>query len=131
MTESKRHLLDKQACELEAFRLEAKEKLTKQQVIWKQLCDQKNDVERESKESLCQVVEEVEDLVAETKEKINQHAAEQREEYQQLLLDNGILTRRIQSTNQSIECAKEKVATMLDQVATTQSKVNTRVHNTC
>ena len=124
MSESKRQLLDKQACELEAFRSEAKGKLTKQQDVWNQLCDQKNNLERESKERICQLVEEVENHRENTIEKINQDADEQRETAQQLLLDNGILTRRIQSTQQSIEHAKENVALMLNKVATTKAKVN-------
>ena len=124
MSESKRQLLDKQACELEAFRSEAKGKLTKQQDVWNQLCDQKNNLERESKERICQLVEEVENHVITTKVKINQDADEQRETAQQLLLDNGILTRRMQSTQQSIEHAKENVALMLNKVATTKAKVN-------
>eukprot|EP00956_Cyclotella_meneghiniana_P005553 scaffold7143_cov71-Cyclotella_meneghiniana.AAC.3 len=124
MSESKRQLLDKQACELEAFRSEAKGKLTKQQDVWNQLCDQKNNLERESKERICQLVEEVENHVITTKVKINQDADEQRETAQQLLLDNGIVTRRIQSTQQSIEHAKENVALMLNKVATTKAKLN-------
>lgn len=110
--------------ELEEFRNDAREKLSKQQQVQHQLLHDKADVERESKEALHQMQQETEILVAKAKQKIASELSEQQELSSQLAQDNGILTRRLASTQSTIASQREKVVMMLEQLTKTEANVS-------
>lgn len=123
MNDGKKDLIARQTKELENFRYEAEVKLSNQQGILKKLLDEKTSIERETRETIAQMEEDVDIMITKTQERIDADAAQQRSISSQLGLENGILTRRLSSSLKNIEDAKEKVKLMLDQTAKTQSKV--------
>jgi protein tyrosine/serine phosphatase len=120
MEVKKKQVLAQQIEELETFRNEAREKLSKQNHVLDKLLNKKAGVERESKEALYQLEQETTILIAQAKQKIDSESLEQ----QRLVQENGILTRRLASTQSTIASLRETVAKMLDQTAKTQAIVS-------
>lgn len=124
MEDQKEQVLAQQIEELETFRNEAREKLSKQNRVLNKLLNEKADVERESKEALYQLEQETTILIAQAKQKIDSESLEQQRLSSQLVQENGILTRRLASTQSTIASQRETVAKMLDQTAKTQAIVS-------
>ena len=124
LEEKKNQLLRDHAQVLQTFSSEADEKLSRQQHILTKLQHEMSDVDRESRMIIKQLEEEIEVLIAQTQDQIDVESKEQSDVSSQLLLENGILTRRLTSTQKTIEEAQGKVAMMLDQTAKTQSRVS-------
>jgi hypothetical protein len=124
MEVKKKQVLAQQIEELETFRNEAREKLSKQNHVLNKLLNEKADVDRESKEALYQLEQETTILIAQAKQKIDSESLEQRQLSYELVQENGILTRRLASTQSTIASQRETVAKMLDQTAKTQAIVS-------
>ena len=124
MDKKMQQMIEDQDRELQEFRVEVEGKLSRQQTVVKKLLSEKNMFELQSNEAIAQLEEDMRLLVNSTRQKINADAANQLEMSQQLMLENGILTRKLGVTQTTIHQAKEQVAMMLDQSVKSQKNVS-------
>ena len=119
-------MLDRLTQDMDSFRTEANLKLSKQQDVLIELMKKKSEVELESKELLLQLGEERKLLLEKTKYMLDEAEEQERKLSSELILETGILTRKLASNHNAIELARSKVAMMLDQTAKTKAKVRNR-----
>jgi chemotaxis regulatin CheY-phosphate phosphatase CheZ len=81
-------------------------------------------LEQENKEVIAQLEEELDILVHKTEKEIQRTSAEERGISEQLMLEAGILKRRLSHTRKTINDAKDRVTVMLDRTAGAQTKVS-------
>ena len=124
MDEKSQQILKEHDRELQDFRVEFEEKLSRQQTVVEKLVSEKNMFELQSNEAITQLEEDMKLLINSTRQKINADAANQLEMSQQLMLENGILTRKLAATQVTIHQAREQVAMMLDQSVKSQKNVS-------
>lgn len=124
MTNTKQHALNKHQQDMNAFRSEARKKLARQRSVTVKLQNEKADLEQENKEVIAQLEEELDILVHKTEKEIQRTSAEERGISEQLMLEAGILKRRLSHTRKTINDAKDRVTVMLDRTAGAQTKVS-------
>ena len=79
-----------------------------------QLESKKADVERRNKETIAQLEDDIDDEIAFLVHKFERELKIERDTSERLILENGILTRRLKSTCQTIDDCKERVAILLE-----------------
>jgi CRISPR/Cas system CSM-associated protein Csm3 (group 7 of RAMP superfamily) len=124
MTNTKQHALNKHQQDMNTFRSEARKKLARQRSVTVKLQNEKAHLEQENKEVIAQLEEELDILVHKTENEIQRTSAEEREISEQLMLEAGILKRRLSHTRKTINDAKDRVTVMLDRTAGAQTKVS-------
>jgi len=108
-------LLKKHETELTQFRLQAEVKRARQEETASQLEKQKATVECETKEKIAQLEDEIDDSISLLTSKFEKEIQNERQLYEKLHIENGLLSRRIESGSDKCISLKERVSSLLSQ----------------
>ena len=120
MKAEKSSLLEKHETELTEFRLQAEEKRMKQAEITIQLEEQNATVECETKESIARIEDEIDGSISLLTSKFEKEIQNERQLYEKLHIENGLLSRRIESGSDKCIALKERVSILLSKEDETQ-----------
>jgi len=115
MKAARDNLLKKHETELTEFSLRADEKRKKQAEITSQLEKQKATVEYETKERIARIEDEIDDSISLLTSKFEKEIQNERQLYEKLHIENGLLSRRIESGSDKCIALKERVSSLLSQ----------------
>jgi len=109
------NLLKKHKTELTEFSLRAEVKRSRQAEITSQLEKQKATVECETKEKIAQLEDDIDDSISLLTSKFEKEIQNERQLYEKLHIENGLLSRRIESGSDKCIALKERVSSLLQQ----------------
>jgi len=109
------NLLKKHGTELTQFRLQAEVKRTRQAEITCQLEKDMATVQSQSKERIARVEDDIDDSISLLTSKFEKEIQNERQLYEKLHIENGLLSRRIESGSDKCIALKERVSSLLSQ----------------
>ncbi len=114
MNERKQMLIRKQEQEMNDINKLSREELKKEDDILRQLLSEKSDAERQCKESIVQLEDEIDEEITLYTQKFETEATISIKACDQLKLENGILLKKLESTRQAISESKKIIANLQD-----------------